>query len=91
MSETLHELLLEIESLRIKQQDIYKQGSHPKLKRFTQQELNDEACKTYKNLLLGRSKRVPNRTTIMQIATYLECTLKQRNNLLILAGYLPEK
>ncbi|OZB94278.1 hypothetical protein [Paenibacillus sp. XY044] len=85
----LKTVLGEIEALRIKRQREFADQPHPCLKRFTQQELNDEACPTYKNLLVGRSRRVPNRQTIFDIAEYLECTTDERNDLLVAAGYLP--
>ncbi|QBD75554.1 hypothetical protein EPA93_05865 [Ktedonosporobacter rubrisoli] len=89
-SEVLYDVLNEIEILRIRRQKEVKEQAHPHLKRFTQQELNDEACPTYKNLLIGRSHRVPGRTTIVQIAQYLECSAAERNDLLLAARYLPE-
>src|SRR5260370_7833882 len=67
-----------------------KEQPHPQLKRFTQQELTDEACPTYKNVLGGGSLRVPSRETILHIAQYLECTAQERNDLLLAARYLPE-
>jgi hypothetical protein len=54
-------------------------------------ELTDEACPTYKNLLVGRSQRIPSRQTLMQIAEYLECSMESRNNLLLAARYLAFK
>ncbi|MEC0237420.1 hypothetical protein P4H71_24135 [Paenibacillus kribbensis] len=86
---TLKIVLGEIEAVRMKRQREYADQSHPLLKRFTQQELNDEACPTYKNLLVGRSRRVPDRQTIIQIAEYLECNSDERNDLLLAAEYLP--
>lgn len=86
----LRDLLEEIEILRIARQQEVKERPHPLLKRFTQQELTDEACPTYKNLLVGRSQRIPSRQTLMQIADYLECSMAERNNLLLAARYLPE-
>ncbi len=86
----LRDVLEEIEVLRIKKQDEVRERPHPLLKRFTQQELTDEACPTYKNLLVGRSQRIPGRQMLMQIADYLECSLAQRNTLLLAARYLPE-
>jgi transcriptional regulator with XRE-family HTH domain len=74
----------------MKRQEEGRDRPHPFLKRFTQQELTDEACPTYKNLLLGRSQRIPSRQTLMQIADYLECSMESRNNLLLAARYLPE-
>jgi len=79
-----------IEVLRMKRQEEGRDRPHPFLKRFTQQELTDEACPTYKNLLVGRSQRIPSRQTLMQIADYLECSMESRNNLLLAARYLPE-
>ncbi len=89
-SKVLREVLDEIETLRITRQEERKQRPHPQFKRFTQQELNDEACPTYKNLLVGRSLRVPSRQTMLHIADYLECSALQRNDLLLAARYLPE-
>src|SRR5207302_5936087 len=89
-SNVLRDILEEIEALRITRQEEVRDRPHPFLKRFTQQELTDEACPTYKNLLVGRSQRIPSRQTLMQIADYLECGLAQRNNLLLAARYLPE-
>ncbi|MFZ4453826.1 hypothetical protein [Salibacterium aidingense] len=85
----LKQLLVEIEKIRIKRQQEYSNPqTHPLLKRFTQQELNDVACTTYKNLLVGRSLRMPNWQTLINIADYLECTNVERDDLLITAGYL---
>lgn len=88
--DVLRDTLEEIEILRIARQEEIRDHPHPLLKRFTQQELNDEVCPTYKNLLVGRSQRLPSRQTLMQVAEYLECTAAQRNNLLLAARYLPE-
>lgn len=79
----------EIEALRMKRQHELTDRPHPYLKRFTQQELNDEAFPSYKNLLVGRSRRIPDRQTIINIAEYLDCTSDERNDLLMAAGYLP--
>lgn len=86
-----HQLLEAIEAVRLTRQEDYRDRLHPQLKRFTQQELNDEACPTYKNLLIGRSRRVPSRSMLMQIADYLECRLSERNDLLLAAQYVPEQ
>src|SRR5260370_9491035 len=80
----------EMETLRLRPQQGVRDRPHPRLKRFTQQELTDEACPTYKNWLVGRSRRVPSRQSIMQIAQYLECSAAQCNTLLLAARYLPE-
>jgi hypothetical protein len=89
-SNVLRDTLEEIEILRLARQEEVRDHPHPLLKRFTQQELTDEVCPTYKNLLVGRSQRIPSRQTLMQIADYLECTITQRNDLLLAARYLPE-
>jgi hypothetical protein len=86
-----HDVLYEIERLRITRQGEARDRPHPLLKRFTQQELTDEACPSYKNWLVGRSHRVPSRETILQIAEYLECSAAERNDLLLAARYLPER
>ncbi len=86
-----HQLLGVIEAVRFKRQEQYHDKCHPQLKRFTQQELNDEACPTYKNWLVGRSNRLPSRSILMTIADYLECSLSERNDLLLAAQYLPEQ
>ncbi|GHO90384.1 hypothetical protein KSF_004320 [Reticulibacter mediterranei] len=88
--DVLRDILEEIEVLRMKRQEEGRDRPHPFHKRFTQQELTDEACPTYKNLLVGRSQRIPSRQTLMQIADYLECSMESRNNLLLAARYLPE-
>lgn len=88
--DVLRNTLEEIEILRLTRQEEVRNHPHPLLKRFTQQEVTDEVCPTYKNLLVGRSQRIPSRQTLMQIADYLECTIAQRNDLLLAARYLPE-
>lgn len=86
-----HQMLNAIEAVRYKRQEEYREKSHPQLKRFTQQELNDEACLTYKNWLIGRSNRLPERSLLMTIADYLECSLSERNDILLAAQYVPEQ
>lgn len=78
-----------IEQFRIARQREISQRKYMPWKRFTQQELNDEACATYKNLLVGRSRRIPDRNSILTIADYLELSSDERNDLLLVAGYLP--
>lgn len=86
----LRDVIDQIETLRITRQEQVREHPHPLLKRFTQQELTDEACPTYKNLLVGRSQRIPSRHSLTQIADYLECMAIQRNDLLLAARYLPD-
>ena len=85
------QLLTAIEAVRIRRQEEYRERRHPQLKRFTQQELTDEVCPTYKNWLSGRSRRLPDRSMLMLIADYLECSLSERNDLLLAAQYVPEQ
>jgi transcriptional regulator with XRE-family HTH domain len=86
-----HQMLNAIEAVRYKRQEEYHEKGHPRLKRFTQQELNDEVCPTYKNWLIGRSSRLPDRSLLMTIADYLECSLSERNDILLAAQYVPEQ
>ena len=88
-SKSLSQLINEIETLRIRRQDQYRHYPSPQLKVFSQQELNDAACPSYKNYLNGRTRKVLSREAILSIAEYLECTLQQINELLLCAGYLP--
>jgi hypothetical protein len=86
----LRQCLGEIETVRRRRQTACQSTPHPAFKRFTQQELAEEVCPTYKNLLVGRSKRLPSRAMILKIAEYLECTIAEQSDLLISAGYLPQ-
>lgn len=90
MPDVLAEVIEAVETLRLRRQEALRTRSHPLGKRFTQQELADEACPTYKNWLVGRSHRVPSRQTILDIAAYLECSATERNALLLAARYLPD-
>lgn len=85
----LQQLLVEMERLRMHRQREMAHHRYTAWKRFTQQELNDEVCPTYKNLLVGRSRRIPDRQTLLNMADYLECSSSERNDLLLAAGYLP--
>lgn len=86
---SLEQALAEIERLRMYRQREMVHHRYIPWKRFTQQELNDEVCPTYKNLLVGRSRRIPDRQMMLNIADYLECSSSERNDLLLAAGYLP--
>lgn len=79
-----------IEEIRVRRQAEAAEALHPELKTFSQRELNDVACPSYKNYLLGRSHRLPQRDMVIQIADYLECTPAERDDLLMCAGYMPE-
>lgn len=86
----IRELVNEIEHIRLERRAKFTEITHCDGKRFTQEELR-EAVPVFKNLHIGRTLRLPNRETILQIADYLECSLAERNTLLLIAGYLPEK
>ncbi len=81
-------LVHEIEMLRLKRKRSYTR--HPEGKRFSQDELCNTVYPSYKNMLLGRTQRLPDRAALMQIADYLECTPAERNALLRAAQYAPE-
>ncbi len=81
-------LVHEIEMLRLKRKRTYQR--HPEGKRFSQDELGNMAYPSYKNMLLARTQRLPDRAALMQIADYLECTPMERNALLRAAQYAPE-
>ena len=49
-ADVFHDVLHEIERLRITRQEEVRDRPYPLLKRFTQQELTDEAYPTYKSL-----------------------------------------
>ncbi len=86
----LKELVNLIEEFRIRRQADAAEQLHPELKTFSQRELTDVACPSYKNYLLGRTLRLPERDMVIHIAEYLECTPAECDELLICAGYLPE-
>jgi PAS domain-containing protein len=52
-------------------------------------ELEDTVYSSYKQMRKGRVTRPPRRETVMEIAGYLDCTLEERNRLLIAAGAAP--
>src|SRR5919201_3218564 len=59
-------------------------------KRWTREELCDVAYSSYKALLRGRPRAPPRRAVVLAIADYLECTLAERNRLLVAAQYAPQ-
>lgn len=89
-ADRLRSLVDLIEEIRLRRQAEAVDRLHPELKTFSQRELTDVACPSYKNYLLGRTTRMPKREMVMQIGDYLECTPGERDDLLICAGYLPE-
>lgn len=78
-----------VEKLRAGRQAAWSNGRHPQDKRFSQEELTAVAYRGYKNMLLGRTRRLPSREGMMAIADYLECTLSEHNQLLLAAEYTP--
>lgn len=56
---------------------------------WTRTELEDMVYSSYKQMRKGRVTRPPRRETVMEIAGYLDCTLEERNRLLIAAGAAP--
>lgn len=52
-------------------------------------ELRDTVYSSYSALRKGKLKRPPPPSTVMEIADYLECSLEERNRLLVAAHYAP--
>ncbi|MEL6405708.1 MAG: hypothetical protein AAFR81_15175 [Chloroflexota bacterium] len=89
-ADVLKNLLGFIEEIRYKRYDAWSDRMHPMGYTFTQRELTQIALPTYGNLLAGRSKRLPARQQILDVAEYLECTIAETNDLLRCAQYLPQ-
>lgn len=60
-------------------------------KQFTRDELADLAYSSYKHLFRGKLRNPPRRYIVLEIAEYLEASLKELNRLLVSAGYAPEQ
>lgn len=56
---------------------------------WTRTEMEDMVYGSYKQMRQGRITRPPRRETVMEIADYLNCTLEERNRLLIAADATP--
>ncbi len=56
---------------------------------WTRTELEDMVYSSYKQMRKGRITRPPRREVVMELADYLECTLEERNRLLLAAGAAP--
>jgi PAS domain-containing protein len=54
---------------------------------WTRDELCDVAYSSYRALLRGAVRRPPRREVVMDIADYLQCTMTERNQLLVAARY----
>jgi hypothetical protein len=87
----IRELVGEIEALRTARKQQWRDRPHPDTKRFTQEELTDLVCPSYRNLLMGRTARLPSRALVLAIADYLECTIHETNDLLLAAQYVPKQ
>jgi MmyB-like transcription regulator ligand binding domain len=57
---------------------------------WTRDELCDVAYSSYRALLRGAVRRPPRREVVMEIADYLQCTMTERNQLLVAARYAIE-
>lgn len=64
---------------------------HDWLKEWNRDELCDVVYSSYKALLKGAIRRPPRRQVVMELADYLECSLAERNRLLVAARYAPEQ
>lgn len=82
-------LIGEIEALRRKRRQHWRENGSRGDKRWSQEELTQLAYSGFHNLLIGRSRRVPSRPAVLRIAEYLECTTQETNDLLVAAEYLP--
>jgi len=65
----------------------YSQVDWPRI--WTRTELEDTVYSSYKRMRQGHITRPPRRQTVMEIADYLNCTLEERNRLLIAAHTAP--
>lgn len=84
----LSALVRQIEAIRLRRKRTT--PHHPNGKRFSQDELCALAYPSYKNMILARTGRLPDREALLQIADYLECTPGERNDLLRAARYATE-
>lgn len=87
-STAIRRLVDMIESVRLSRRAHWAAHRHPLQKRFSQEELRD-FVPSYKNLMIGRTKRLPSRAVVLQIAEYLECEQLETNALLQTAEYAP--
>lgn len=83
-------LVAEIEAIRKQRQMQWRDRVHPEHKRFTQGELRALACPSYHHLLQATTQNLPSRAMVVQIADYLECSIHERNDLLLAARYAPD-
>lgn len=60
-----------------------------KAKTFSYTQFRNDVYRTFPEVLRGEIKSPPPKSTIMEIADYLECSVEERNRLLRAAGYAP--
>ncbi|GEM47279.1 MmyB family transcriptional regulator [Deinococcus cellulosilyticus] len=58
-------------------------------KTWTRDEVCDLVYSSYKAMLRGGVRHPPRRNQVLDLADYFECTLAERNSLLVSAGYAP--
>lgn len=80
-----------VEAIRQTRRAVWQSRRHPEGKRFTQAELRELAYPSYHHLLDGTTGQLPCRHQVQFIADYLECSSCERNELLVIAEYLPER
>lgn len=85
-----------IEELLARRRQEAAQGSSARIQRdwpkeWTRDELCDVVYSSYKALLKGAIRRPPRRQVVMELADYLECSLEERNRLLVAARYTAEQ
>lgn len=64
-------------------------GSAHLFKTWTRDEVCDLVYSSYKAMLRGGVRHPPRRNQVLDLADYFECTLAERNHLLVSAGYAP--
>lgn len=86
-TDVLQNLLAQIEMVRYERRKMRATMNTQKL--FTQEELTLQVFPSYRNLIVGRSRRIPSRGELIRICEYLECTPEETDAILICARYLP--
>jgi hypothetical protein len=95
-----HDFAFTVEALlarrrRDSAQRLHTQTSYADQESWTKEWTRDEVCdlvySSYKAMLKGAIRRPPRRHVVMDLADYLECSLDERNRLLVAARYAPEQ
>jgi hypothetical protein len=92
-----HNFVIVVEELlRRRQQEIYDEPRYQKWyhddwgpRTWTRTEMEDMVYSSYKQMRQGRITRPPRREVVMDIADYLNCTIEERNRLLLSANIAP--